>query len=107
MLELSPLRRLACRRAALAALATSPRRALAVALACLALASVSSAGAGELAPRPGRGGARPRSGRAPVKPTIDRIVKAAMAKNDTPGLMIAVVDQGRGVFERGYGGKQV
>jgi CubicO group peptidase (beta-lactamase class C family) len=76
-------------------------RALASAFICLAFVGAASSGARGHAPRPGR------DGREPVGAVVDRVVRAAMARHDTPGLMIAVVDQGRVVVERGYGVKQL
>jgi CubicO group peptidase (beta-lactamase class C family) len=83
------------------------------AVAAMILATAGLAGSGvaserSLAPRPARGGgAGPRAAHAPVKITVDRIVKEAMAKHDTPGLMVAVVDHGNVVVERGYGVKKL
>jgi CubicO group peptidase (beta-lactamase class C family) len=94
------------------------RRTLAITLMGSALAWASLLGLSELAglsglpgawaaaPRPGRGGG-PQGGRAPVPATVDRIVRQAMAKHDTPGMMVAVVNQGRLVVERGYGVKKL
>jgi CubicO group peptidase (beta-lactamase class C family) len=89
-------------------------RQAAAAAAILALAGITvvtgaadAAGALLHAPRPGRGGPRQQPGRGPVKSTVDRIVREAMAKHDTPGLMIAVVDHGSVVAEHGYGVKKL
>jgi CubicO group peptidase (beta-lactamase class C family) len=59
---------------------------------------------------PGQGGQGRQGGRAQraaVAAAVDRVVKQAMAKHDTPGLMAAVVDQGRVVVERGYGARKL
>jgi CubicO group peptidase (beta-lactamase class C family) len=90
----------ACSRSRLSAVACA--RAMAIALACMGLAAGSESAAG-MAPRQGRGGRAERAGQAPVEAVVDRVVREAMAKHDTPGLMAAVVNQGRVVVERGYG----
>jgi CubicO group peptidase (beta-lactamase class C family) len=81
----------------------SSRRALGLALTCLVLATAALAGPRAGAPRPRRGGPDARAPHGPLAATVDRIVQPTMAKHDVPGLMIAVVDHGRVVVERGYG----